>query len=66
MMHIDIDRLQSAKLVSDPFEYVVVPSFLKASSLSRVIDSYPDLRGGSYPLEFGHGVADAAGIDRPA
>lgn len=51
MTHIDIDRVQSAKLKSDPFDYVVVPNFLKAASLSRVIDSYPDLKGGSYPLD---------------
>jgi hypothetical protein len=48
---LDIERLRRAMLRSDPFEYVVVPNFLEAASLSRVISGYPDLKGGSYPLD---------------
>ena len=51
MTHLDIERLRRTRLRSDPFEYVVVPHFLKAASLSRVIGGYPDLKGGSYPLD---------------
>ncbi len=51
MTHLDIERLRRAGLRSDPFDYVVVPNFLKAVSLSRVIGNYPDLKGGSYPLD---------------
>jgi hypothetical protein len=51
MRHLDIERLQRTRLNRDPFDYVVVPHFLKAPSLSRVIGSYPNLKGGSYPLD---------------
>jgi SM-20-related protein len=51
MMHLDVDRLRHAAKKTDPFEYVVVSDFLKADSLKRVIDSYPHLKGGSYPLD---------------
>ena len=51
MTYLNIDRLRRAEPKNDPFDYVVVPNFLKAASLSRVIDTYPDLKGGSYPLD---------------
>ena len=51
MTYLNIDRLRRAKPKNDPFDYVVVPNFLNAASLSRVIDTYPDLKGGSYPLD---------------
>ena len=52
MSHIDLDGLAKAKLRTDPFEYTIVPGFLAADSLNRVIKTYPDIfKGGSYPLE---------------
>ncbi len=52
MNHLNIDRLRQAELRTDPFEYTVVPGFLSAESLERVIASYPDIfKGGSFPLE---------------
>ena len=52
MPHLNIARLNSAPLRTDPFEYTVVPGFLNADTLSAVIDSYPDIgKGGSYPLD---------------
>lgn len=51
MKHIDIAKLASARLRTDPFEYTIVPGFLKPASLQAVIESYPHLRGGSYPLD---------------
>jgi SM-20-related protein len=51
MSHLNVNHLRRAKLNGDPFDYVVVPNFIKAQSLSRVIDGYPDLKGGSYPLD---------------
>lgn len=52
-MQVDIAQLRRTTKKSDPFEYVVVPNFLKAPDLKRVVDSYPReiLKGGSYPLE---------------
>ena len=51
MAHIDIERLKRTPLKTDPYEYVVVDNFLKPDTLKQVIQSYPDLKGGSYPLD---------------
>jgi hypothetical protein len=51
MTHLEIERLRRTSLKRDPFDYVIVPHFLKAASLDCVIGSYPSLKGGSYPLE---------------
>ncbi|MGD9867225.1 MAG: 2OG-Fe(II) oxygenase [Hyphomicrobiales bacterium] len=52
MKHLDIAALKSAKLRHDPFEYTIVPGFLNAASLRKVISTYPDImKGGSYPLD---------------
>lgn len=51
MAYLDIESLRRAELKRDPYEYVVVPHFIKAPDLARVIESYPTLKGGSYPLE---------------
>jgi len=51
MAHLNIAKLVDAELKTDPFEYVVVPGFLSPQSLHSVVESYPDLKGGSYPLE---------------
>jgi hypothetical protein len=51
MNHLDIDRLKKADLRSDPFDYTVVPGFLSPKSLREIVTAYPNLKGGSYPLE---------------
>lgn len=51
MTHLDIQKLREAQMRYDPFEYTIVPGFLKEESLARVIADYPDLKGGSYPLD---------------
>ncbi len=53
MTHLDIDRLRRTPLKADPYEYIVVPNFLKKETLKRVVETYPSeiLKGGSYPLQ---------------
>lgn len=51
MAHLNIAKLAGAELHTEPFEYVVMPGFLNSSSLHDVVKSYPNLKGGSYPLE---------------
>lgn len=51
MVELNIDLLKSAKLRTDPFEYTIVPGFLSPASLSEVTADYPNLKGGSYPLD---------------
>ncbi len=51
MSFLDIDALQRATPVSDPFNYVVVPEFIRTSRQSQAIDSFPQIsQGGSFPL----------------
>ena len=48
---LNFDKLARAELQKEPFEYVIIPGFLSPESLKRVVGDYPDLKGGSYPLE---------------
>lgn len=51
MVQLNIDLLQKADLRTDPFEYTIVPGFLPPETLKEVTQSYPSLKGGSYPLD---------------
>ena len=52
MAHLNLDRLRSAKLETDPYPFVVVPGFLSAGSLRQINETYPRIeRGGSFPIE---------------
>lgn len=51
MVQLNIDLLQKADLRTDPFEYTIVPGFLPPETLREVTQSYPSLKGGSYPLD---------------
>lgn len=50
MSYIDIDRLRAAPLQTDPYDYVVIPNFVKPDRLKDVLADYPDVPGpGSHP-----------------
>ncbi len=51
LQHIDIEKLRAAPLRSEPFAYTIVPGFIGPESLADIIASYPNLKGGSYPLD---------------
>ena len=52
MAHLDLAKLAAAPLKTEPFLYTVVPNFISAESLRRVIETYPPIsQGGSFPLE---------------
>lgn len=52
MKHINLEKLASATLKPEPFPYLVVRDFLKADSLKKIIDSYPNImKGGWFPLD---------------
>jgi SM-20-related protein len=51
MPHLDIELLKHTELKTQPYEYVVVRNFLKPESLKQVVENFPDLKGGSYPLK---------------
>jgi SM-20-related protein len=47
---LDLDRLRAAPLHREPFDFVVVDSFLRADALAGLIDDFPPVAGhGSYP-----------------
>ena len=52
MAHLNLDKLRSAKIENDPFDYVVVPGFVDAASIAHINATYPKIdKGGSYPIE---------------
>ena len=51
-MHLNLQRLSDAELVSEPFEYCVVPGFLGPDSVRRINETYPTIdKGGSFPID---------------
>ena len=52
MAHLNLDKLRSAKLETDPYLFTVVPGFLSPESVKRINATYPNIeKGGSYPLD---------------
>ncbi len=48
---LNLEALAAANLVTDPFEYVIVPRFVPESVLHRIAPDYPQIaKGGSFPL----------------
>ncbi len=48
---LNFDSLAGATLVTEPYEYVIVPEFVKASCLTAIAPDYPAIEdGGSFPL----------------
>lgn len=59
--YLDIDRLNQTPLVKEPYEFVVVPGFLRQGTLGAIRESYPRIeQPGSFPvaeLSFGRNFA---------
>jgi SM-20-related protein len=51
MAMIDLAKLEAAPLTTEPYTYTIVPNFLPPDSLKSVVNNYPPLKAGSYPLE---------------
>ena len=50
MTYCDYDALEQTALQRDPFEYLVVPDFIKASEFASIVADYPAVPGpGSHP-----------------
>jgi SM-20-related protein len=50
MSYLDIDALERTPLENDPFEFIVIPDFLKAERFAEIIADYPQVPGpGSHP-----------------
>ena len=65
MSLLDLATFKATQLCREPFEYLIVPRFLKAEGLARIHADYPKVdRPGSFPLsEVTYGPAFAALID---
>ena len=51
MSALDLTRFDATPLVTDPFEFVIVPGFVRADFLSRADSDFPKVKGpGSFPL----------------
>jgi SM-20-related protein len=52
-MHLlDIERLRSAKVVLEPFEFLILPRFMESDGIEAVNATFPSISsGGSYPTE---------------
>jgi SM-20-related protein len=57
MQIFDLDAFRATPLAREPFEYLVVPGFVRAEALQKINPDYPKIdHAGSYPLnslEFG-------------
>jgi len=50
MNYCDFAALESTPLARDPFEYIVVPGFLRSDRFAEILADYPDVPGpGSHP-----------------
>lgn len=48
---LNLDALMTATLVTEPYEYVIVPKFVKQTALTAIAPEYPKIeQGGSFPL----------------
>jgi len=58
MRHLNLEKFRGAKLETAPFQYVIVPGFLKQDSVKSVNATFPAInKGGSYPLDSVDGTA---------
>jgi hypothetical protein len=48
---IDLDRFRATPLCRDPYDYIIVPGFLRGDAIAAIEADYPDVaRPGSFPL----------------
>jgi len=51
MSLLDYEKLRGTTLRTDPYEYIVVPNFVRAEAFTRVLADFPATKGaGSFPL----------------
>ncbi|HQU15294.1 MAG: hypothetical protein B7Z66_13695 [Chromatiales bacterium 21-64-14] len=51
MSVLDLDAFRATPLARDPFEFVIVPGFVRSAALARVVEDFPRIRRpGSFPL----------------
>jgi hypothetical protein len=65
MAALDIDALRAMPLAREPYEYVIVPGFVRAEAREALMRDYPRIdKAGSFPVsELNYGPAFAALLD---
>ena len=63
---LDLERFRATPLTREPFEFLIVPEFVKADARSAIHDDYPGVdRPGSFPLgEVTYGSAFAKLVEQ--
>ena len=52
MAHLELEKLKHARVETHPFNYTIVPGFLRPESVKQINATYPKIdKGGSYPIE---------------
>jgi SM-20-related protein len=52
MALLNLDKLRSAKIETQPYLYTIIPAFIGAETVRKINASYPKIeKGGSYPVE---------------
>src|SRR5437762_13476920 len=62
---LDLERFRTTPLTREPFEFLIVPEFVKAEARAAIDKDYPEVaRAGSFPLrEVTYGLAFAKLIE---
>ena len=52
MAHLNIEKLKTARVETEPYTYTIIPGFLSRESVAAINATYPKIeKGGSYPIE---------------
>ena len=52
MGHLELEKLKHARVETQPYNYTIVPGFLRPESVTRINATYPKIdKGGSYPVQ---------------
>ncbi len=52
MAHLNLEKLRSAEVATEPYMFTLLPGFLSPGSVSAINATYPNIeKGGSYPIE---------------
>src|SRR4030095_12464948 len=61
VLMLDLERVRATPLTREPFEFLIVPEFVKADARSAIHNDYPQVdRPGSFSLGEGHLGSDFA------
>ena len=52
MAHLELNKLRASRVETQPYNYTIIPAFLRADTVASINADYPKIeKGGSYPVE---------------